>query len=271
MTGPLRIDAALTAELIATAHELADAARVETLRHFRTAGLEADNKATGHFDPVTVADRACEAAMRGILSRRRPMDAILGEEQEATEGTSGLTWVLDPIDGTRGFLTGTPVWGVLIGLRQGDRALYGIIDQPHIGERFEGGFGRASLTGPRGITALKTSARGLSDARLFSTFPEIGSEAEHAAFRRVASAVRLVRYGLDCYGYALVALGQADLVIEAGLKSYDVMAPVAVVEAAGGLVTDWTGGPVLDGGRVVAAANAGLHRAALDRLGAGGA
>lgn len=264
------LDPDLAVELIATAHALADAARAETLRHFRQAGLQADNKATGHFDPVTVADRASEAAMRAILARRRPMDAILGEEEAAKDGTSGLTWVLDPIDGTRGFMTGTPVWGVLVGLRDRHRALYGIIDQPHIGERFEGGFGRALLTGPRGTMPLAGSARGLSEARLFTTFPEIGTEADREAFRRVAGQVRLVRYGLDCYAYALLALGQVDLVIEAGLQSYDVLAPIAVIEAAGGIVTDWEGRPALEGGRVLAAANPVLHRAALGLLGGAG-
>ncbi|MCR8726757.1 inositol monophosphatase family protein [Frigidibacter sp. ROC022] len=261
----------LQAELIATAHALADVARVETLKYFRAPGLDADNKSSSHFDPVTVADRACEKAMRDLLAERRPMDAVLGEEQDATPGTSGLTWVLDPIDGTRGFLTGTPVWGVLIGLRDAERVLYGIIDQPHIGERFEGGFGRACVSGPHGQRTLATGPRRtLAEARMFSTFPEVGTPAEAAAFRRLVGQVRLTRYGLDCYGYALVAAGQADIVVEAGLNSYDVLAPIAVIEAAGGIVSDWKGAPVLDGGQVLAAANADLHRAALEVLGEAG-
>ena len=130
-------------ELIAAAAEMADAARVATLRHFRSAGLSADTKETDRFDPVTVADRESEAAMRAVLARLRPQDAILGEEQAPHPGTSGLTWVIDPIDGTRGYLSGTPTWGVLISVADADGPIYGLIDQPYIGERFEGGFGRA--------------------------------------------------------------------------------------------------------------------------------
>jgi fructose-1,6-bisphosphatase/inositol monophosphatase family enzyme len=128
--------------------------------------------------------------------------------------------------------------------------IYGIIDQPFIGERFEGGLGRARVRGPQGEAGLRTRApRPLSEATLLSTFPEIGTEAERAAFRRVADRARLVRYGLDCYGYALLALGEVDLVIEAGLQPYDVAAPIAVVRAAGGLATAWDGGPAEGGGR----------------------
>ncbi len=255
------------ADLIATAHELADAARVATLQHFRSAGLTADNKEVARFDPVTVADRLSEERMRAILARRRPQDGILGEEFGKLDGTSGLTWVLDPIDGTRGYLSGTPTWGVLISVRDAQGVLYGIIDQPYIGERFEGGLGRAEVNGPMGQHALRCRpARDLSEAILMTTFPEVGTAEEGAAFRRVAPKAKLVRYGTDCYAYALIAAGQIDLVIEAGLQAYDVQAPIAVIEAAGGVVTDWQGGPVLDGGRVLAAANAEIHAQALALL-----
>jgi histidinol phosphatase-like enzyme (inositol monophosphatase family) len=259
-----RIDAATAEELILTAAELAEAAREATLLHFRTEALSADSKESHRFDPVTVADRLSEERMRAILARRRPQDGILGEEFGAAEGTSGLTWVLDPIDGTRGYLSGTPTWGVLISVRDAEGVVYGLIDQPYIRERFEGGLGRALVTGPSGERALRCRGpRALSDAILFSTFPEVGTPDEGAAFRNVAARARLVRYGMDCYGYALVAAGQIDLVIEAGLQAYDVQAPIAVIEAAGGIVTDWKGGPCLDGGRVLAAANAEIHGEAL--------
>ncbi len=254
-------------ELIAAATEMADAARVATLRHFRSAGLSAETKEADRFDPVTVADRESEAAMRAVLARLRPQDAILGEEQAPHPGTSGLTWVIDPIDGTRGYLSGTPTWGVLISVADADGPIYGIIDQPYIGERFEGGFGRAQVVGPMGRHALRCRpARPLGQAILFSTFPEVGTEIEHQAFRRVADRARLVRYGCDCYGYALVAAGQIDLVIEAGLQPYDVQAPIAVIEAAGGIVTDWQGRPCPMGGRVLAAANAEVHAQAMALL-----
>jgi len=130
------------AELIALAHDLADAARKATLARFRQAGLSAENKASAGFDPVTEADREAEAAMRALIEARRPQDAILGEEFGAKSGRSGLTWVLDPIDGTRGFMTGTPSWGVLIALLNETGPIFGVIDQPYIGERFIVGWGK---------------------------------------------------------------------------------------------------------------------------------
>jgi histidinol phosphatase-like enzyme (inositol monophosphatase family) len=263
------MSAAQKAELIEVAHELADAARVATLQHFRSDELMADTKETHRFDPVTVADRLSEQRMRAILAAKRPDDGILGEEFGPQAGTSGLTWVLDPIDGTRGYLSGTPTWGVLISVRDATGPIFGIIDQPYIQERFEGGFGQALVNGPMGRQALKTRApRPLSEAILFSTFPEVGTAEEGAAFRRVVPNVRLTRYGMDCYAYALIAAGQIDLVIEAGLKAYDVQAPIAVIEAAGGVVTNWQGAPCLDGGQVLAAANPQVHAAAIALLNA---
>ncbi len=260
----MRTDAA---ELIATAAEMADAAREATLRHFRAAGLYADTKETARFDPVTVADRECEAAMRAVLARRRPQDAVLGEEYAATAGSSGLTWIVDPIDGTRSYLCGTPTWGVLIGLADESGPIYGLIDQPYTGERFEGGLGRAGMTGPLGPRPLSCrAARPLSEAILMSTFPEVGTAEEGAAFRRVSARARLTRYGCDCYAYALIAAGQIDLVIEAGLQVYDVAALIPVIEAAGGVMTDWQGRPCHRGGQVLAAANPQVHAEALELL-----
>jgi histidinol phosphatase-like enzyme (inositol monophosphatase family) len=254
-------------DLIATAHELADAARMATLLHFRKPDLSADSKETARFDPVTVADRLSEERMRAILAHRRPQDAILGEEYGHHAGTSGLTWVLDPIDGTRGYLSGTPTWGVLISVADEGGPIYGIIDQPYIGERFEGGFGLSRVVGPQGGADLRARPpRPLAQAILMTTFPEVGTADEGAAFRRVAAGAKLVRYGTDCYAYALIAAGTIDLVIEAGLQAYDVQAPIAVIEAAGGIVTDWTGGPCHQGGRVLAAANAAIHAEALALL-----
>lgn len=255
-------------DLIETAHIMADAARRVILPYFRADGLLADNKKTGGgFDPVTEGDRAAERVMRDILQARRPEDAIHGEEYGHKTGTSGLTWVLDPIDGTRGFLSGTPTWGVLIAVSDATRPIYGIIDQPYIGERFEGGLGTARVVGPLGERALRVRApRPLDQAILFTTFPEIGSARDRAGFEAVSSQVKLTRYGMDCYAYALLAAGQIDLVIEAGLFAYDIQAPIAVIEAAGGIVTDWAGQPVHQGGQVLAASSPALHRAALERL-----
>jgi histidinol phosphatase-like enzyme (inositol monophosphatase family) len=253
--------------LVRTAHLLADAARVETLAHFRSAGLSAETKEPHRFDPVTVADRASEAKMRELLASHRPDDAILGEEFGPKPGTSGLTWVLDPIDGTRGYLSGTPTWGVLIAVADDTGPVFGIVDQPYIGERFAGGLGVAEVTGPLGTHTLKVRpARPLAEAILFTTFPEVGTAEEGAAFRWVAAQAKLTRYGTDCYAYALIAAGQIDVVIEAGLQAYDVQAPMAVIEAAGGIVTDWTGRRNPEGGRILAAANKEIHREVLELL-----
>ncbi|WP_439155690.1 inositol monophosphatase family protein [Yoonia sp.] len=260
----MELDTTTQAELIRVAHLLADTARPETLRLFRSVDLVADDKGPGAFDPVTAADRAAEQAMRTVLARERPDDAILGEEFGHAAGTSGLTWVLDPIDGTRGYMSGTPTWGVLVAVSDENGPLFGLIDQPYIGERFVGGLGQAELAGPHGTQPLRTrQGSDLAGATLLTTFPELGTPDEMRAFQAVSARARLTRYGMDCYAYALVAAGQVDLVIEAGLNPYDIHAPIAVIQAAGGIVTSWTGGPAHDGGRVIAAANPTVHAAAL--------
>ncbi|MCV2868102.1 inositol monophosphatase family protein [Defluviimonas sp. WL0002] len=254
--------------LIAVAHRLADVARAETLTHFRSPVLSIESKGASGFDPVTQADRAAELAMRAVLAEMRQDDAIFGEEFGRTAGTSGLTWVLDPIDGTRAYMSGTPTWGVLIAVSDASGPILGVIDQPYIGERFIGGLGLAEVAGPMGRSALQCrSARPLAESVLFTTFPEVGTALEGEAFRRVAARSRLTRYGMDCYAYALLAAGQIDLVIEAGLSAYDIQAPIAVIEAAGGIVTNWQGGSAHAGGQVIAAANADVHAEALCLLG----
>ena len=253
--------------IVAVAHRLADAARAETLNLFRSPALRPDNKSATGFGPVTEADRASERAMRAILAAERPEDGILGEEYGVQDGRSGLTWVLDPIDGTRAFMAGAPSWGVLIGLSDAQGPIYGIVDQPHLDERFEGGLGHARLISRAGAVPLRArQGVALAQATLMTTYPEVGSPAEHAAFSRVATRARLVRYGLDCYAYALLAAGHVDLVIEAGLQPYDVVAPIAVVQAAGGVVTDWQGGPAHGGGTILAAGSHELHAEALALL-----
>lgn len=255
------------AQIIETANAMADAARQAILPLFRSRAIVTENKRPADFDPVTEADRAAELAMREVLARRRPNDGILGEEFGHSSGESGLTWILDPIDGTRAFICGAPSWGVLIGLSDGTSIRYGMIDQPYIGERFEGGFDVAHMTSAAGRVPLGVRKNvSLQEATLMSTFPEIGTAHEAAAFRRVADQVRLTRYGLDCYAYALLALGQIDLVIEAGLQSYDIAGPLAVVEAAGGVVSDWNGRTAVNGGQIIAAATPELHGAALTLL-----
>ncbi|WP_299964254.1 histidinol-phosphatase [uncultured Roseobacter sp.] len=262
-----RTDPTGCAAIHQVAQQLADAARAAILPYFRQAGLAAENKHKDGFDPVTEADRAAERAMRAILTEQRPDDAILGEEYGARAGSSGLTWVLDPIDGTRAFISGTPTWGVLIAVSDDDGPFYGMIDQPYTAERFVGFERHARMTGPLGDRDLGTrnTAR-LADAVLFTTFPGVGTGAERAAFEAVSQRTKLTRYGMDCYAYALLASGQIDLVIEAGLQAYDIQAPIALIQAAGGVVTNWEGGPAHGGGRALAAANPEIHGAALEVL-----
>lgn len=205
--------------------------------------------------------------MRDLLAVHRPRDGIWGEEFGRQKGTSGREWVLDPIDGTRGFISGTPTWGVLIALSGQNGPTLGLIDQPYTRERFVGGPDIAELVGPYGTVPMATRpTRTLDQAILFTTFPEVGTATERAAFETVASRSKLTRYGMDCYAYGLVAAGHIDLVIEAGLNAYDIQAPIAVIQAAGGVVTDWRGNPAHLGGRVLAAANSDIHAAALDLL-----
>ncbi len=249
------------------AEEMADAARAAILPYFRQTNLDTTNKLDDGFDPVTIADRNAEKAMRAVLARYRPEDGIFGEEFGREEGSSGRTWVLDPIDGTRGFISGTPTWGVLIALSTTDGPIMGVIDQPYIGERFVGSADIAQVTGPSGTTPLKSrSTSALDQAVVFTTFPEVGTPEDRAGVEAVARQAKLTRYGMDCYAYALVAAGQVDLVIESSLNAYDIQAPIAVIEAAGGVVTDWRGGPAHNGGRALAAANPELHAVALEIL-----
>lgn len=264
-------------ELVAVATEVADAARRQTLAAFRRP-LLVEDKAGGErptidgtgFDPVTAADRAAEAAMREVLRRRRPHDGVQGEELADTPGTSGLSWVLDPIDGTRSYIAGMPTWGTLIGVSDVDGPFLGIIDQPHVGERFHGidhpGRRQAWLRRGGGRSPLRTRHRPLGEAILFTSFPEVGTETERDAFRRVQDEVRLTRYSADCYAYAMLAAGHVDLVIEAGLQPHDIHALVPIVEAAGGVTSAWTGGPGHHSGRFLAAGSPALHAAALDLL-----
>lgn len=260
----------LQVELLKCAHMLADAARPIALRYFRGAGLSVDNKLEQGFDPVTIADREIELVMREILAKHRPDDSILGEEFAPVIGSSGLTWVLDPIDGTRGFISGTPTWGVLIAVGPESGPVLGIVDQPYTGERFVGAFGKAEMIRDAKRQPIRVRAcGGLSEAILYSTFPEIGTKAEAAAFGQVRDRVRLTRYGMDCYAYALLAAGQIDLVIEAGLNAYDIQGPLALIEQAGGIVTDWQGGPAHQGGQVIAAGSAEVHRQAIELLNTG--
>ncbi|MFD1747464.1 histidinol-phosphatase [Rhizobium helianthi] len=245
---------------------LAEAARQETLPRFRT-GTAVSNKLQSGFDPVTEADQAAELAIRKLIIDRFPDHGILGEEHASIGLDRERVWVIDPIDGTRAFISGLPVWGTLIGLYHGGRAVMGMMDQPFTGERYFADGSASWYKGPEGERKLKTrNCQQLSDAVLFTTSPHIFTDGELEQYRRVENDVRLFRYGIDCYAYALLAAGHVDLVIETGLKPYDVGALIPLIEQAGGVMTTWDGGRPEGGGKIIAAGNADLHRQALERL-----
>lgn len=249
---------------------LADAAAAAILPHFRNHGT-VNNKYVKGFDPVTEADRAGERAMRALIEQHYPHHGILGEEFGAKSPDADDVWVLDPIDGTRSFICGVPVWGTLIGLRHKGVAALGMMAQPFTGERFIGDGTRAwyqrSGDGPLAHHDLKTRACAfLSEATLFTTSPALFTPAGKSRYRAVEKNVRLARYGIDCYAYCMLASGHADLVIESGLNAYDIAALIPIIEGAGGRVTTWTGENAADGGSILASGDPRLHDQVLDIL-----
>ncbi|GIU68122.1 histidinol-phosphatase [Candidatus Phycosocius spiralis] len=248
------------------AHQLADGARTAILPFFRAGGV-IENKASYGFDPVTAADKAAETAMRAMIRAHRPHDSIVGEEFDDHAGSSGWTWVLDPIDGTRAFIAGTTTWGVLIGARFEGRPLVGIMDQPFVDERWSACPDRAMWTRGDARQPLVTRKNiDLEEALLATTDPFLFSAQQTTAFMALRGACRLTRYGLDCMAYALLAHGHIDLVVEPGLKDVDIAALIPIIEAAGGVVTDWQGRHHPKGGNIIAAGSPALHAKALTFL-----
>jgi len=258
---PIRLADAELDAFAATAEAMADAAAAVIRPYFR-AGFELDIK--GDLTPVTAADRAAERAMRAILAERWPAHGVLGEEFGQDRPGAAFQWVLDPIDGTKAFVTGRPIFGSLIGLLVEGEPLLGHISQPVLGERWLGIAGRPTrFSGPFGGAALPRTRRGvaLAEAQLSCTAPDMFDPARRAAFDRVAARVRQVTWGGDCYLFALLALGSIDLVIEASHKIWDWAALVPVIEGAGGRMTDWQGRPLRPGaaGEVLAAGDPDRH------------
>ena len=247
------------AEFAALAHHLADVSGPIIRRHFRQP-IAVDHKADA--TPVTIADRDAEAAIRAAIVDAYPGHGIIGEEHGTTNGGAEYVWVIDPIDGTKSFITGKPVFGTLIALLRGGRPILGIIDQPVTGERWTGAAGLATtLNGEAGRTR---SCGDLGHAALDATSPDMFEGADAHAFARLCGRAGLVRHSMDCYAYAMLATGFVDLVVEATMNLYDFAALVPVVEGAGGMITDWQGealGAASDG-RVIAAGDARMHEAA---------
>lgn len=262
MTAPRSLEADLE-----FAARLADAAWAAICIHFRNL-TEVDDKGASNrpgIDPVTEADRAAERAMRALVAAERPHDGVTGEEYPETPSSSGYRWYFDPIDGTRAFVAGLPVWTTLIALADPSGVpVIGVIDQPVLQERYLGWPGGARVDLPNGSLPLTVSAcTDLRQAVIATTDPFIFSPPEQGAWNHLRSAARITRYGLDAYGYARVAGGTIDLVAESGLKSWDVAALIPVVRGAGGLATDWRGNAPKLGGQIVCCSSEGVLEQAL--------
>jgi myo-inositol-1(or 4)-monophosphatase len=259
---------AVAPDLIAFANRLADASGAVIHPFFRQR-IDVTHKQGRHtFDPVTEADRGAEKAQRALIASERPDDAILGEEFGETPGRNNYRWVLDPVDGTRAFITGRHEWGSLIALEEKDVPVLGILDQPVLGERFIGVNGAAHLVQAGHRTALKTRpCASLAHAVLCATDPsDYFSADQREAFARVKSQVRMTRYGGDCYIFAMLALGFVDLVVEAGFNAWDAAALIPIVEGAGGVMTSWDGGSCASGKTILAAGDKHLHAQAMKLL-----
>ena len=256
------------ADLIAFANRLADTSGAVIRPFFRQPIAVTHKDGVHAFDPVTEADRGAERALRELIARERPADGILGEEYGETPGTSNYRWVLDPVDGTRAFITGRHEWGSLIALEDKGRAVLGILDQPVLGERFVGAGGTAHLLQAGQSTKLQVrECPALKDAILCATYPSAYfSGSEQQAFARVQAQTRMTRYGGDCYLFAALAMGFVDLVIEAGFHAWDAAALIPIVEGAGGVMTSWDGGSAASGKTIIAAGDKRVHQAAMKLL-----
>ncbi len=246
--------------------QLAALAAAETLPRFRTA-VGVDNKLAQGFDPVTEADRAAERVIRAAIRARFADHGIVGEEYGAELADAEHVWIIDPIDGTRAFVSGVPVWGTLVGLTTQGRATHGMMAQPFTGELFVADEGGAYLEHGGKETPLVTrKGVGLGEAVMFTTTPALFTGARREAYESVERTVRLARYGCDCYAYALLSAGHVDLVVETGLQSYDIAGLIPLIEKAGGVVTTWAGARAEGGGDIVAAGSPEIHAAAIAML-----
>jgi myo-inositol-1(or 4)-monophosphatase len=259
-------DSAGNQDFVRFAHRLADEAGAAILPHFRGAGA-VSNKDAGSFDPVTEADRGAEAAMRALIEAAFPEHGICGEEFPDKPAQGAFRWVLDPIDGTKAFITGLPIWGTLIGLMRDGRPIVGMMDQPYLGERFWKAADGARFRSRQGEQLIHTRrCVSLADAILATTTPDMFRDGELERFRSLSGACRMTRFGGDCYLYCMLAMGLIDIVAEAHLKPFDIAPLVPIIEAAGGVVTTWDGGDPANGGQILAVGDPALHAAAMQAL-----
>lgn len=246
---------------------LADASGDAIRPFFRTSLKVEDKSHGGTFDPVTAADRAAEAAMRTMIRETFPDHGVVGEEFGEDRPNADNVWVLDPIDGTKSFISGMPAWGTLIALMRSGTPVYGMMHQPFIRERFFGDGAASRYRGPAGERALTVRpCERIEDAVLFTTSPLLMNSSDRTMFENVERRVQLSRYGGDCYAYCMVAAGHVDLVIETEIKPYDIAALIPIITGAGGIVTTWEGEPAERGGRIIAAGDKRVHAAAIRSL-----
>jgi histidinol phosphatase-like enzyme (inositol monophosphatase family) len=249
--------------LFAFFEEIAEAAGSATLPYFRTE-MSIDNKEASGFDPVTEADKSAERAIRALIERDYPADGIHGEEYGLVREHAARRWVIDPVDGTRAFISGLPVWGTLVGLTENGKAIAGVMAQPFTGETFIADGTKAvrqwrDQSYPLSVSGCRT----LGDAKMFTTSPHLFRSEMRGRFDALETRVKLSRYGTDCYAFAMLAAGFADLVIDPGLQPYDIVALIPLIEQAGGIVTTLDGARAERGGDIIAAATLELHQAAM--------
>lgn len=253
-------------EFLQFMHRLADASDRVTHQHFRNE-IGVENKEVGSFDPVTVADRGAEEVIRALIEEHYPAHGIIGEEYGSIRTDAEYVWVLDPIDGTRAYISGLPIWGTLIGLLHQEKASFGMMSQPHTKERFFGDGKQSFIRYGEHVRPLITRpCDAIDNATMFTTSPALFDDRERPLYDRVEAQVRMPRYGTDCYGYAMIAAGQCDLVIESGLQIYDIAALIPIVHGAGGIITDWQGGSAEQGGQILACGDKQLHTSILRQL-----
>jgi histidinol phosphatase-like enzyme (inositol monophosphatase family) len=251
------------------AYKTALAAGESILPHFREIIDVEDKRNAQGYDPVTIADRAAEEVIRAEIARAYPDHAIHGEEHGKQGGASPLTWVIDPIDGTKSFILGQLHWATLVALHDGERPVVGVVHQPFVGETFlaaEGGLAQWRR-GAQQRTLRTRRCANIEAAIVATTDPRhFQSPRQQQVYNAITGPARLTRFGGDCYCYTQLAMGFVDMVVETGLQPYDVQALIPLIEAAGGVITDWSGGPCDQGGDVFACGDRELHAKVLQLL-----
>ena len=254
-------------DLINLGKKVAIAGGKEAMKYFRKPNLDFDNKSQAHFDPVSKADKNTENIMKNLILQHRPNDTIIGEENIDVKGSSGFSWIIDPIDGTRGFMAGQTSWTVLISLNEGDKHLFGIIYQPFTDEMFIGFNNSCNyLHKSKTNKIFVKNCKKISNAIIHTTDPNMGTNLENFAMSKLRSYCRLSRYSLDAYAYGLLAYGNIDLIVESSMQFYDIQAPLCVIKSAGGFFSDWRGGNNFSDGRILACGSDHVHKEALEIL-----